>query len=149
MHGGRYVAKRRVLRALALATSVSRFFGGAVVSSEAMRPPAMEAISSTACWKAASLAFEGLVNPLILRTNWSEAARISGSVTGGAKLNRGRILRHMWTKVAERPGGAIETATAIFSNKVDIRISPSSTAEVKADLSFLNPPNPECPTQRL
>jgi hypothetical protein len=90
-----YVAKWLRLRALALAASVSRFLGGAVVSSDAMRPAAMEAISSTACWNAAWLGFEGLVNPLILRTNWSEAARISDSVTGGSKLNRGRILRHM------------------------------------------------------
>jgi hypothetical protein len=30
-----------------------------------------------------------------LRTNWSEAARISSGVVGGSKLNRGLILRHM------------------------------------------------------
>jgi hypothetical protein len=31
-----------------------------------------------------------------LRTNCSEAARISSSVTGGSKLNRSLMLRHMF-----------------------------------------------------
>jgi hypothetical protein len=38
---------------------------------------------------------DGLVNPASLRTNCRDAARISSSVAGGAKLKRGRILRHI------------------------------------------------------
>jgi hypothetical protein len=30
-----------------------------------------------------------------LRTNWSEALRISSLVTGGSKWNSGRMLRHI------------------------------------------------------
>ena len=44
---------------------------------------------------ASSLAFDGFVNPLIFRTNWSDAARTSSSVTGGSKLNSGRMFRHI------------------------------------------------------
>jgi hypothetical protein len=36
--------------------------------------------------KAASLAWDGLLKPLSLRTNCSAAARISSSVAGGSKL---------------------------------------------------------------
>ena len=42
-----------------------------------------------------SFAFEGWLKPLIFRTNCSEAARISSSVAGGSKLNRGRIFLHI------------------------------------------------------
>jgi len=44
------------------------------------------ATSSTAALNAASLAFDGLLNPLSLRTNCSAAACTSASVAGGAKL---------------------------------------------------------------
>src|SRR5579863_897250 len=81
--------------ALALAASSSRLRGLAVVSSECSRREAAAATSSIAPRKAASLAFEGLLKPLILRTNCSEAAWISSSVTGGSKLKRILMLRHM------------------------------------------------------
>jgi hypothetical protein len=55
----------------------------------------MLAIWATAAWKESSLVFEGLVKPLIFLTNCSEAARISSSVAGGAKLKRGLMLRHI------------------------------------------------------
>ncbi len=51
--------------------------------------------SSTARLNASSFAFDGFEKPLILRTNCSDAARTSSSVTGGAKLNSGRMLRHI------------------------------------------------------
>jgi hypothetical protein len=82
-------------RALALAASSSRFFGGAVVASEFSNLPAAPATSSTAAANAASFAFDGLVNPLIFLTNCSDEARISSSVTGGSKLKRFLMLRHM------------------------------------------------------
>src|SRR4051812_20335181 len=41
---------------------------------------------------------EGAVKPLILRTNCSDAARISSSVAGGSKLNRVLMFRHMTSK---------------------------------------------------
>jgi hypothetical protein len=40
------------------------------------------------------LAIDGLVNPLSFLTNCSDAARISSSVAGGAKLNRVLMLLH-------------------------------------------------------
>jgi hypothetical protein len=56
---------------------------------------AAAATSSTARLNASSLAFDGFVKPLILRTNCSDAARTSPSLTGGAKLKSGRMLRHI------------------------------------------------------
>ena len=53
------------------------------------------ATSSTALSKAASLARDGTEKPLNLRTNCSDASRISNSVAGGSKLNRVLMLRHM------------------------------------------------------
>ncbi len=53
------------------------------------------ATASTAASNAASLRLAGLVLPLILRTNWSEAAWISSSVAAGAKLKSGRMFLHI------------------------------------------------------
>ena len=52
-------------------------------------------IRSTAARNAASFVFDGLLKPLTFRTNCSEAARISASVTGGEKLKRILIFLHM------------------------------------------------------
>src|SRR5260370_11101751 len=82
-------------RAFALASSSSRFFGGALVSSERSSRFEMAAISSTAAMNEVSLAFDGLLNPLIFLTNWSEAARISSGVTGGSKVKRVLIFLHL------------------------------------------------------
>jgi hypothetical protein len=38
---------------------------------------------------------EGVVNPLSLRTNWSDEAWISSSLAGGAKLKSVRMFRHI------------------------------------------------------
>src|SRR6266849_4188487 len=89
------VPKRAAARAFALAASSSRFFGGALVSSERRSRPEMAATSSMAAWKAASLALDGLLKPVIFRTNCSEAARTSSGVTGGSKLKSVLIFRHM------------------------------------------------------
>jgi hypothetical protein len=56
----------------------------------------MLATSSTAARNESSLAFDGLLKPVIFRTNWSEAARISSSVTGGSKLNKVLIFLHIF-----------------------------------------------------
>ena len=56
---------------------------------------AAAATSSTARLNASSFVFDGFVKPLILRTNCSDAARTSSSVTGGSKLNNGLMLRHI------------------------------------------------------
>jgi hypothetical protein len=82
-------------RALAFAASCSRFFGGALVSSERRKLAEIAEISSTAARKEASFVFEGLLKPLIFRTNWSAAARISSALTGGSKLNRGLMFLHI------------------------------------------------------
>src|ERR1041385_807634 len=82
-------------RALAFAASSSRFLGGALVSSDDRRRAEMPAISSTAARNEASFAFAGLLKPLIFLTNWREAARISSSITGGSKLYRVLIFRHI------------------------------------------------------
>jgi hypothetical protein len=68
------VPKRSAERAFALAASSSRFFGSAVVSREWRRRAETAAISSMAKLKEASFALEGLLKPLIFRTNCSEAA---------------------------------------------------------------------------
>ena len=88
-------AYRITILARALAASSSRFFGGCVVSSESMSSRAHAAIELTARSKTTSLRFDGLVDPLSLRTNWSAASRISSSVAGGSKLNKGLMFRHM------------------------------------------------------
>src|SRR5437667_10869954 len=82
-------------RAFAFAASSSRFFGGALVSSERRRRVEIPAISSTAARNEASFAFDGLLKPLIFLTNWSEADRTSSAVTGGSKLKRVLIFLHM------------------------------------------------------
>ena len=53
------------------------------------------ATSSTARSNASSLACDGFVEPLILRTYCSAEAWISSDVAGGSKLWRVRMLRHM------------------------------------------------------
>jgi hypothetical protein len=90
-----YVPYRTAARAFALAASSSRFLGGAFVSSECNKRWATSATPSTAAKNAASFVFDGFAKPLIFLTNWSEAARTSSSVTGGAKLNKGRIFLHI------------------------------------------------------
>src|ERR1700746_2142403 len=69
-------------RALALAAASSRFLGGALVSSECRRRNEMPEISSTAAANAASFGLDGLLKPLILRTNCRDAARTSSSEVG-------------------------------------------------------------------
>src|SRR6201993_3047520 len=51
--------------------------------------------SSTAARNDASFAFDGLLNPVILRTNWRAADRSSSSVAGGWKLNKILIFLHI------------------------------------------------------
>src|SRR6202022_1021640 len=82
-------------RAFAFAASSSRFFGGALVSSERRRRVEIPAISSTAVRNEPSLAFDGLLKPVIFLTNCSEAARISSSVTSGSKLKSVLIFLHI------------------------------------------------------
>src|ERR1700722_14272880 len=84
-------------RAFSLAASSSRFLGEAVVFREWSRRAEAAVISSTAASNWAWLAWEGLVKPLILRTNCSEALRISSSVSGGSKLKSIFMFRHMGT----------------------------------------------------
>src|SRR6266496_4076596 len=90
-----YALNLSAARALALAASSSRFLGGALVSSKCRNRAETPATSSTAARNAASLAFDGLVNPLIFLTNCNDAARISSSVTGGSKLKSVLMFRHM------------------------------------------------------
>ena len=113
----RPVPYRTAARAFALAASSSRFLGGAFVSSECNKRCATSATPSTAAKNAASFVFDGFENPLIFLTNWSEAARTSSSVTGGSKLKRGRIFRHIRSGSTLRRDSvpAINTAKAIPS----------------------------------
>jgi hypothetical protein len=94
-HTRTQTANLSAARAFLLASSSSRSLGGAFVSSDASRRADTKAISSTAESNDASFAFEGFVNPLIFLTNWSEASRISSSVTGGSKLNKVLIFLHI------------------------------------------------------
>ena len=61
-------------RARNLADASARFLGGAFVSSESSRFLEIVAIASTAAKNAAWFAIEGLVKPLIFRTNCKDAA---------------------------------------------------------------------------
>jgi hypothetical protein len=91
-------------QARALASSSARVLGGAFVSSELRRFLETAATSSTAARKEASLAFDGLLKPLIFLTNCSAAPRISSSVTGGSKLNRVLMFLHTSiTSMHQRP----------------------------------------------
>jgi hypothetical protein len=63
------------LFAFNFAATSSRFLGGALVPSERRKSEEMFAMASMAAWKDASFALEGLLMPLILRTNCREAAR--------------------------------------------------------------------------
>jgi GNAT superfamily N-acetyltransferase len=69
--------------------------GSAVVTSESINLWAAAVTSSTALLKAASLALDGFVVPLSLRTNCNADARISSGVAGGSKLASTLILRHI------------------------------------------------------
>jgi len=55
----------------------------------------MAAVSSTAAKNERSFALDGMPRPLIFRTNWSDAARISSGVAGGSKLNSVLMFLHM------------------------------------------------------
>src|SRR5581483_5951962 len=59
------------------------------------RRPAIAAISSIAELNDSSLLFDGLLNPVILRTNCNDAARTSSSVTGGSKLKSVLMFLHI------------------------------------------------------
>jgi hypothetical protein len=65
-----------------------RSLTGALVSSALSSLVEAAAISSTATMKAASFALDGMLYPLILRTNCSEAAFNSTCETGGSILKR-------------------------------------------------------------
>lgn len=86
VRGARLGGKRFAFRARAFAISSSLVLGGAVVSRDRSSRVAAAATSSMADSNAASFTFDGLLKPLSFRTNCSEAARISPSVTGGSKL---------------------------------------------------------------
>jgi len=90
-------------RALAFAASCSRFLDAALVSRDVSRFCEMAAISSTAAVKVASFVFDGLLNPVILRTYCSAAARVSSSVTGGSKLNSVLMFLHIRVKPLSQP----------------------------------------------
>ncbi|EWS63092.1 hypothetical protein Y695_03675 [Hydrogenophaga sp. T4] len=81
--------------------SASRFFGSAFVTIDRMSRRTESATSATARSNAASFAFDGTLKPLSLRTNCSEASRISNSLAGGSKLNSVLMLRHMGRSCVE------------------------------------------------
>jgi len=90
-----YAAKRCAARARAFAASTSRSFGGAVVRSSLRSTLDAAVTASIARWNASSLAREGRLKPLILRTYWTAAARISSWEAGGSKLWSVLMFRHM------------------------------------------------------
>src|SRR6185369_5459943 len=88
-------ANLRLERSLAFRISSSRSRGGAFVWRESMRRRAAAVTSSTARSNAASLAREGRVVPLSLRTNWSAEAWTSSSVAGGSKFASVLMFLHI------------------------------------------------------
>jgi hypothetical protein len=82
-------------RARSFSDSTSRLRGSAVVTNDRISALADAVTSSTARSNASSFALDGLVNPQIFLTNWSDASRISASVAGGSKLNSVLMFLHM------------------------------------------------------
>src|ERR1700741_4785993 len=109
----------------------------------------MAATSSIAAWKAASFVFDGLLKPVVFLTNFSEAARTSSSVTGGSKLKRVLMFRHMGKTSVLRDQGAVTVGnpapqtgwvTAIFSKPatgVRVRYTACFTGGKERDASWL------------
>jgi hypothetical protein len=62
----------------------------------------------------ASFAFDGLLNPLIFLTNWSEAARTSSSVTGGSKLKRTLMFLHISLSVGGDRSNHLSYVPTVF-----------------------------------
>ena len=65
------------------------------MTSESNRLDDARATSSIARSNASAFAADGFANPVILRTYWLAAARISSSVAGGSKLKSGLMFLHM------------------------------------------------------
>src|SRR5262249_17007465 len=95
--------KRTTARCLARSASTARSRGGALVTSECRSSRATSVVRSTARRNAASFICDGRLKPESLRTNWSAAARISSSLTGGSKLNSVLMLRHMPVTIPRGP----------------------------------------------
>src|SRR4030088_1602870 len=108
-------AKRSRARARAFIASSSRLRGGLPVSSASRSRRAASATSSTARLNAGSLAFDGSLYPLSLRTNCSADARISSSVAGGSKLKSVRMFRHIDCSYAVGPGPCSVLRTLPYS----------------------------------
>jgi hypothetical protein len=87
----------------------------------------MPAISSTAARNAPSLAFDGLLKPLIFLTNWSEAARISSGVTGGSKLKRGLMFLHMHDHLDDEIDIGFDAGNAARRNAIPLNARASHT----------------------
>jgi hypothetical protein len=72
-----------------------RSLGLDLASREPRRMVEASVTRSIASRNAVSLALDGLVKPLTLRTNCSAASRISASDAGGSRLKSGLILLHI------------------------------------------------------
>jgi hypothetical protein len=91
-----YQPNRFAALSFAFRASTSRFLGGALIVNESTSLRATALTSATAALKAASLACDGFVDPLNLRTNCSAEAWISSSVAGGSKLASVLMFLHMF-----------------------------------------------------
>jgi len=110
---------RMRLRSFAREASSARFFGVAFVVSERRNVVETRVTSSTAARNGSSFAFDGLLNPLIFLTNWSEAARTSSSETGGSKLKSVLIFLHIFSSDQEAcfaPTSLITVPVLAFTN---------------------------------
>lgn len=95
----------------------------------------MAATSSTAARNESSFDFDGLLKPLIFRTNWSEAARISSGVTGGSKLKRILIFLHIhnYLELSESPKGermSVLVVHASMLNRLTLIVTGAVTLEI-------------------
>ena len=104
------MAKRLADRSRALAASTSRFLGGALETNSSNRCCVAWAISLTARWNAASLAFDGFDVPATFRTYCKAASCTSALLAGGSKLFNGRIFRHMPTILPDVRDAALRQA---------------------------------------
>ena len=84
-----------------------------MIVTESTSRRAIAVTSSTAAVNAASLACDGCVMPLSLRTNWTADARISSSVAGGSKFEAS-IGDVIVASVKEAtPGGSVKKGEVV------------------------------------
>ena len=136
-------ANRTLPRSRAFRASTCRSRACALVTNDPISRSAA-ATSSTARPNASSLAREGRLKPLILRTNCCAAARMWASVAGGAKSSKGSMFGQ--GSVADLPRGVLREKADALDRRVRELGALRDTLRHVADCPA--PSQLECPTFR-